>query len=63
MKKLTFTFKEDGTVAVDAQGYRGPQCVNDTEKLLKPLTPELVERTKKGEFSHATTDNRASVQG
>lgn len=62
MKKLTFTFKEDGTVSVNAEGYQGPQCVNDTEKLLKPLEPELVERKQKEEYSHVTTKNRASVQ-
>lgn len=63
MKKITFTFKEDGTVAVDAEGYQGPQCVDDTEKLLKTLEPELVSRKLKEEYSRVTTRNHASVHG
>lgn len=65
MKKLVFTFKEDGSVSVDAQGYQGPSCVQDTEKILSVLDAELENRRVKGEFyAHAAqkTQSRSSVQ-
>jgi len=64
MKKLTFTFKEDDTVSVDAVGYKGPTCTKDTDKLLATLNAQLDKRDIKKEFyAHEKTENRASIQG
>jgi len=64
MKKLVFTFKEDGTVSVDAQGFQGPECTQMTDKLLQPLGAELEKRKIKGEFyAYGKQETRAHVQG
>jgi hypothetical protein len=62
MKRLVFTFKEDGTVSVDAQGFQGEECINATEKLLKPLETELTKRELKREYYVTKQETRARVQ-
>lgn len=64
MKKLKLLFKEDGTVEVDASGFSGNECIEQTEKLLKDLNPEQVSQVIKGEYHvHEKTKNRTTVQG
>jgi hypothetical protein len=63
MKRLVFTFKEDDKVSVDAQGFQGQECVNITEKLLKPLETELTKRELKREYYVTKQETRARVQG
>lgn len=64
MKKLIFTFKEDGTVSVDAQGFQGPECIQMTDKMLQSLKPVLEKRKIKEEFyAYEKHETRARVQG
>ena len=50
MRKIVFTFREDGSVETDAQGFKGNECVKLTEELLKGLDAKLESRKVKGEF-------------
>jgi len=60
MKKVKFIFHEDGTVETDASGFKGKECIETTEKLLKGLNAELKHRKVKGEF-YSYEKNRAVV--
>lgn len=62
MKRITFTFKEDGSVDTDANGFLGDECIKTTEKLLSTLETKLVERKTKVEI-HAKTKDSALVRG
>jgi hypothetical protein len=50
MRKVVFTFKEDGSLTTDASGFAGNECVKLTEELLKGLDAKLETRKVKGEF-------------
>jgi hypothetical protein len=50
MRKIVFTFREDGSVEIDAEGFKGNDCVKVTEQLLKGLDAKLETRKVKGEF-------------
>jgi hypothetical protein len=50
MRKVVFTFKEDGSVETDANGFKGKDCVKLTEEMLKGLDAKLESRKVKGEF-------------
>jgi len=50
MRKIVFTFREDGSVETDANGFKGNECVKLTEHLLKGLNVKLESRKVKGEF-------------
>ncbi|MEM1552521.1 MAG: DUF2997 domain-containing protein [Candidatus Bathyarchaeia archaeon] len=64
MKRLVIVFREDGTVSVDAEGFQGSECVDLTDKLLKPLNAKVESRVLKGEFYVKTKqESRARVQG
>jgi len=63
MKRITFVFKEDGSVSTDANGFSGNECIRETEKLLKTLDTKLVTRKLKAE-AHAKTRTKdiATIQ-
>ncbi|MCS7124583.1 MAG: DUF2997 domain-containing protein [Candidatus Bathyarchaeota archaeon] len=64
MKRIVFIFKDDGSVEVDAEGFQGSECVDLTDRLLKPLDPKLESRKIKGEYYvKAKTQARAGIQG
>lgn len=50
MKKITFTFKENGSTEVDAENYKGKACLSETEKLLATLDAKLETRKLKPEY-------------
>ncbi len=52
MKKIVFTFKADGRVDIDAQGFHGKGCADASAPFEKVLGVEG-ERVKKPEFYHA----------
>jgi len=63
-KKIRFIFKEDGTTEVDANGFKGNECVKLTDELLKGLEGKLKQRKIKEEFYvYEKTKSRAVVQG
>jgi len=61
MRKVKFIFHEDGTVETDASGFKGKECIEMTEKLLKGLDAELNHRKIKGEF-YSYEKDRAVVR-
>jgi hypothetical protein len=55
-------FKEDGTVESDAKGFKGTDCVKETEKFLATLKPQLQKRKLKQEYQHVGVRQQATVR-
>jgi hypothetical protein len=52
-RKITFKINiEDGTIATDAQGFKGQTCIKETEKLLAGLNAKCQSRNLKPEWNY-----------
>ncbi len=47
MKEITFTFKADGSVVVDAAGFRGKGCVETADKIMAAVAGKPTGRKLK----------------
>lgn len=61
MKRIVFRFKADGTVETNAEGFTGPECIKETDKLLAGLDTEVNKRQLKGEY-YAKTKTAVNVR-
>lgn len=50
MKEIEITINTDGSTEIDLKGYHGKGCSEITDKLVKALDGEVVDRTKKREY-------------
>lgn len=62
MKKVTFKIDSDGTLTVDAQGFKGAQCIKATEKLLEGLSVKRQSRKLKAEYNAVEQKTTATVR-
>jgi len=61
MKEITFIIKPDGTVEIEASGYSGRECTEDTEAFEEVLG-EVTDRKKKPEmYQRAGASRRLST--
>jgi hypothetical protein len=60
-RSIKFVFKEDGTVESDAKGFKGTDCVKQTEKFLVALKPQLQKRKLKQEYQYVGQQQQATV--
>ena len=62
MKTIRIDIGPDGTVAIDAAGFSGPDCEQAT-KFLEEALGEVRERTFKPEHRRRATVNRRQTLG
>lgn len=60
--KIVIILKNDGTITTDANGFRGPICIKETEKLLAGLDAKCQNRRLKAEYNEQKVVNRAVVK-
>jgi hypothetical protein len=49
-KRIRFTFKKNGTIDTDAEGFQGTGCVETTQRLMDALLAKAVDFKPKQEY-------------
>ncbi len=59
--KITITIDEHGRIVADAEGFQGPICMKEMEKLLEGL-PEIDKSDRKPDYFKKEIQTRSNVQ-